>query len=92
MQGDPDPVTGMIYDLKRLKEVINEEIVDPMDHRHLNREVPPFDRIIPTPENIARELWRRLEPRLRLSNARLHNVRLYETEDLYVDYAGEASE
>jgi 6-pyruvoyltetrahydropterin/6-carboxytetrahydropterin synthase len=58
-----------------------------MDHRFLNHEVPPFDRVLPTPENLAREIWRRLEPSLRLPNARLRSVRLYETDDLFVEYS-----
>jgi 6-pyruvoyltetrahydropterin/6-carboxytetrahydropterin synthase len=87
LEGEPDPVTGMVFDLKRLKDVINKEVVEPMDHRFLNREVPPFDAVLPTPENLAREIWRRLEPPLRLPNARLSGVRLYETEDLFVDYS-----
>ncbi len=88
LEGDPDPVTGMIFDLKTLKEVIQKNVVEPMDHRFLNYEVPPFDRIVPTAENLAAEIWRRLEPHLRGERARLQNVRLFETEDLYVDYAG----
>jgi 6-pyruvoyltetrahydropterin/6-carboxytetrahydropterin synthase len=75
-------------DLKHLKEVIEEEVVGPMDHRFLNHEVPPFDRIVPTTENVALECWKRLEPRLRLPHARLSSVRVYETEDLYVEYRG----
>ncbi|MFN3321924.1 MAG: 6-pyruvoyl trahydropterin synthase family protein [Bryobacteraceae bacterium] len=90
LEGRPDPVTGMVYDLKRLKEVLHREVVDPMDHRFLNREVPPFDRIVPTTENLAIEIWNRLAPHLNTADARLHSVRLYETEDLYVDYFGEA--
>lgn len=86
LEGEPDSVTGMVVDLKLLKEVIQECVVDPMDHRHLNHEVPPFDRVTPTAENLAREIWRRLEPALRFDHARLHNVRLYETGDLFVDY------
>jgi 6-pyruvoyltetrahydropterin/6-carboxytetrahydropterin synthase len=85
LEGEPDPVTGMVFDLRELKEIINEEVVDPMDHRFLNREVPPFDKVIPTTENIAQEIWRRLAARLTAPNARLRNVRLYETADLYVD-------
>jgi len=85
VEGDPDPVSGMVYDLKRLKAVIRREVIEPFDHRFLNREVAPFDRVAPTTENIAREIWRRLEPELAAANARLHRVRLYETEDLYVD-------
>ncbi len=88
LDGTPDPVTGMVFDLKRLKEVLNREVVDPMDHRFLNYEVPPFDRVVPTAENIAMEIWRRLEPHFG-GEVRLKNVRLFETQDLYVDYAGE---
>ena len=54
----------MVLDLKELKEILNREIVEPYDHRFLNYEVPPFDRVVPTTENIARDIWRRLEPRL----------------------------
>lgn len=90
LEGLPDPVTGMVFDLKRLKELLNREVVEPMDHRFLNHEVPPFDRVVPTTENLAIEIWRRLEGRLNAAAARLHSVRVYETEDLYVEYFGEA--
>jgi 6-pyruvoyltetrahydropterin/6-carboxytetrahydropterin synthase len=89
IEGDPDPVTGMIVDLRLVKNIIQREVIDLMDHRHLNQEVPPFDRTVPTTENVVREVWRRLQPGLTFSNARLHSIRLYETDDLYVDYAGE---
>ncbi len=88
LEGEPDATTGMVYDLKSLKEVIQQTVVDPMDHRFLNYEVPPFDRVVPTTENLAAEIWRRLEPHFSQGRARLNNVRLYETEDLYVDYSG----
>jgi 6-pyruvoyltetrahydropterin/6-carboxytetrahydropterin synthase len=88
LEGDPDPVTGMVFDLKALKEILNEQVIRPMDHRFLNYEVKPFDRVTPTAENIAVEIWKRLQPHFENGPARLYNVRLYETEDLYVDYAG----
>lgn len=88
LEGEPDPVTGMVVDLKLLKDVIQREVVEPMDHRHLNYEVPPFDRVIPTAENLVQEIWRRLDKHLQFDNARLHAIRLYETEDLCVDYEG----
>jgi 6-pyruvoyl-tetrahydropterin synthase len=50
--------------------------------------VPPFDREIPTTENIARDIWRRLQPKLAGDGHKLHSVRVYETPDLYVDYFG----
>ena len=85
VEGEPDPVTGMVIDLKDLKEILEEEVVEPMDHRFLNYEVPPFDRVVPTTANLAQEIWRRLEPRFRLPRTTLARVRLFETADLYVD-------
>jgi 6-pyruvoyltetrahydropterin/6-carboxytetrahydropterin synthase len=89
VEGQPDPVTGMVLDLKELKELLNREVVAPYDHRFLNYEAPPFDQVTPTTENIAREIWRRLEPHLLGAARRLHSIRLYETPDLFVDYFGE---
>ena len=86
----PIRLTGMVFDLKHLKEIIHEAVIAPMDHRFLNYEVPPFDKVVPTAENVAAEIWSRLEPSFNGSRARLQNVRLYETEDLYVDYSGDA--
>src|SRR5579862_6360172 len=89
LEGQPDPVSGMVLDLKELKAILNAKVVEPFDHRFLNKEVPPFDRTIPTVENIAIEIWNRIEPSLSGPRALLHAVRVYETSDLYVDYFGE---
>src|SRR5258708_25961439 len=90
LEGDPDPVSGMVLDLKELKAILNREVVDHFDHRFLNKEVAPFDRTIPTVENIAIEIWKRIHPALSRPPAKLHAVRVYETADLYVDYFGDA--
>ena len=87
--GDIDPASGMIMDLKDLKQVIQDRVVEVYDHRFLNHEVPPFDRVVPTPENIVKDIWERLTPALNEDGRRLHGIRLYETADLYVDYFGE---
>lgn len=91
LSGDPDPVTGMVFDLKELKDLLTRQVVDPYDHRFLNREVSPFDRVVPTTENIAIDIWNRVERHLAGTRARLHGIRVYETPDLYVDYFGAAS-
>jgi len=91
LEGSPDPVTGMVFDLKALKDILKGEVVEPMDHRFLNHEVAPFDRVIPTPENIAIEIWKRIEGPIRSQGGCLHGVRVYEHEDLFVDYFGEAA-
>ena len=88
VEGEPDEITGMVMDLKVLKDILEEEVVRPMDHRFLNYEVPPFDRVIPTAENVAREIWRRLKPRVKSPTAQLARIRLFETDDLYVDVLG----
>ena len=89
LEGDPDPVTGMVLDLKELKAILEREVIAPYDHRFLNYEVQPFDRVVPTLENIAIDIWRRLAPQFQDGRGKLRAVRLYETPDLWVDYAGE---
>jgi 6-pyruvoyltetrahydropterin/6-carboxytetrahydropterin synthase len=88
--GEPDPASGMVFDLKELKAVLNREVVEPMDHRFLNYEVTPFDRVVPTAENLAVEIWRRLDRPLNGGRIRLHSVRVYENEDLWAEYLGDA--
>jgi 6-pyruvoyltetrahydropterin/6-carboxytetrahydropterin synthase len=85
LEGEPDPITGMIVDLKDLKDILDREVVVPMDHRFLNYEVEPFGKVIPTTANIAMEIWRRLEKQFQSARFRLARVRLFETPDLYVD-------
>jgi 6-pyruvoyltetrahydropterin/6-carboxytetrahydropterin synthase len=87
VSGPVDPVHGMVLDLKELKAILDRQVVEPFDHRFLNHEAPPFDRMVPTAENIAREVWRRLAAELNRDGLRLERVRLYETADLWVDYA-----
>ncbi|HEV2494026.1 MAG TPA: 6-carboxytetrahydropterin synthase [Terriglobia bacterium] len=85
--GEVDPRTGMVLDLKDLKKILEKEVLDLVDHKFLNKEVPVFASKIPTTENIAVEIWRWLWPKLTFG--KLHRIRLYESPDLYVDYYGE---
>jgi 6-pyruvoyltetrahydropterin/6-carboxytetrahydropterin synthase len=87
--GEPDPATGMVLDLKELKEILQREVTDRMDHRFLNYEVPELAGQIPTCENIAAVIWRLLEPKI--TRGHLNRVRLYETPDLFVDCYGEGN-
>ncbi|MEN8183883.1 MAG: 6-carboxytetrahydropterin synthase [Myxococcota bacterium] len=87
VQGEPDPVTGMVMDLKDLKEILEEEVVARFDHRDLNADTPYFEKEPPTPENLARVLHgllcRALPP------GRLASLRLRQEEDLWVDVRDE---
>ena len=88
--GELDPVTGMVVDLADLKKILEQEVMQRMDHRHLNFEVPELAGQIPTCENVARVIWNLLEPKI--PQGRLHRVRLYESPDLFADcYSNGAS-
>ena len=85
--GEIDPISGFVVDLKALKDVIQREVIQDYDHRHLNLEVPEFKSTIPTTENIAIAIWQRLDGKI--PNAKLHRVRVYEMPDLFADFYGE---
>jgi 6-pyruvoyltetrahydropterin/6-carboxytetrahydropterin synthase len=84
--GEPETETGMIIDLKKLADIMDEEIVDRVDHRHLNHDIDFLAGIIPTAENLAMVFWNRLAPRI--NAGRLHAVRVYETENNFAEYRG----
>jgi 6-pyruvoyltetrahydropterin/6-carboxytetrahydropterin synthase len=89
--GRPDPVTGFVVDLKWLKGVIEYEVLAAYDHRHLNLEVPEFADKLPTTENIAIAIWRRLEPAVSAAGgAQLDRVRVYETPEIFAEFRGGA--
>ena len=88
VKGQIDERSGFVVDLKELKDIMNREVIDAVDHRFLNEEVKEFRDRIPTTENLSLTIWKWLQPKLNV--ARLHRVRLYETSDLFVDYYGEA--
>jgi 6-pyruvoyltetrahydropterin/6-carboxytetrahydropterin synthase len=85
--GEVDPVTGFVVDLKLLKDILEREVVGVYDHRHLNLEIPEFATVIPTTENMAIAVWRRLDGKI--PNAALYRVRVYEMPDLFADFYGE---
>jgi 6-pyruvoyltetrahydropterin/6-carboxytetrahydropterin synthase len=70
-------------DLKELKDILETEVMERMDHRHLNYEVPELTGQIPTCENIAAVIWKLLEPKIK--SGKLDRVRLYESPELFVD-------
>ncbi len=84
--GSVDPATGMVLDLKELKMLLEQEVLQLLDHKFLNKEVPAFASKNPTTENMAIEIWNLLSPKL--THGHLHRIRVYETSDLFVDYYG----
>lgn len=87
--GTPDPVTGMVMDLKHLSRIIKEHVVEVLDHKNLNLDVPFLHGKMATTEILAVEIWKILEPLLKRPNCRLHKITLYETPNNFVEYFGE---
>jgi len=85
--GKINPKTGYVIDLKILKKIIRENIIDKMDHKHLNYEVDFMKNVIPTAENIAMSIWRQLENKI--PSGELFSIKIFETENNYVEYRGE---
>jgi 6-pyruvoyltetrahydropterin/6-carboxytetrahydropterin synthase len=87
VQGEPDPLTGMVIDLKQLKNIVQREIIDKVDHKHLNHDVEFMKNIVPTAENIVIAFWKILEDKI--PGGRLHQLVLHETPRNRVSYKGE---
>ena len=84
LKGDPDPMTGYVFDMKTLSDLIRENITQQFDHKNLNLDVPHFKNINPTAENIVIVIWNILRP---LINKTLDlKIKLYETERNFVEY------
>jgi 6-pyruvoyltetrahydropterin/6-carboxytetrahydropterin synthase len=79
VEGEPNPDTGYLIDMTELKNILGRVIVDDVDHRHLNHEVPWLEGIIPTAENLARVFFERVRGELP-DGVRLASVTLHETE------------
>ncbi len=86
--GDPDPETGMLMNIKALSKLIKEEVVHKVDHGNLNVDVPFMKELTPTTENLAKQIWHQLAPHFKSTQAKLYSIRLYETENHFVDYFG----
>jgi 6-pyruvoyltetrahydropterin/6-carboxytetrahydropterin synthase len=77
----------MVIDLKVLAEIIEEELIERVDHKNLNMDVDFMRGIIPTAENIAIAFWKILAPKI--TEGKLHSIRLYESENNIVEYRGD---
>ena len=86
VEGDIDDRTGYVFDLGALKQIVEREIVDKVDHRNFNLDVDFMESVIPTSENIIVAFWRLLNDRVK--PARLARLVLWETENNYVEYTG----
>ncbi len=87
VRGSIDPETGMVIDLKKLKDIVRREVVDRVDHKNLNEDVDFLHGIVPTAENLTRAFWARLVGAI--DEGELYQIVLQETERNSVTYRGD---
>lgn len=87
VSGIPNPDTGYVIDLKLLKTILEDEIIDKVDHKHLNYDVDFLQGIIPTAENLAIIFWGILKDKI--TYGLLFSIKLYESDNNFVEYRGE---
>ena len=86
VEGEPDPETGMIFDLKRFKEILDEVLIHEVDHKNLNEDVPFLQGQVPTVENLVIAFWSRIDGHI--PHCRLSELTLYESRTNYARYRG----
>ena len=90
VKGKPDPDTGFVIDLKKLSTLIRKNIIEKVDHKNLNMDVPFMEGKLASTENLVIEFWNILAPLIAgISKAQLHSLKLYETPRNFVEYFGE---
>lgn len=90
VKGDINPETGFVVDLKKLSEVIKSEVIEKIDHKNINLDVPFMKGKIGSCENLVIEFWKILAPKVKAiqPQAKLYRLRLFETPRNFVDYYG----
>ena len=88
IKGDPDADTGFLMDVKKLKDIIKEQVIINVDHKNLNLDVDFMQGQMCSTENLAIGIWQQIEPHLP-ANVKLHCIKLYETPRIYVEYFGD---
>lgn len=88
VSGEIAAETGFVYDLKHLRELVEELVIDDVDHRNLNLDVPWLNAVNPTTENLIVGIWQRLADRFP-AGVTLERLVLWETPRNYVEYDGQ---
>lgn len=89
IKGTPDPETGFVVDLNWMKNIIQEHVIELVDHRNLTVDVPFMEGKMASTEILAIEIWKILNPLLKGDHYQLHCIKLVETERNFVEYYGD---
>jgi 6-pyruvoyltetrahydropterin/6-carboxytetrahydropterin synthase len=88
VKGIPDPDTGFVINLKTLSVIVREKVIEALDHKNLNLDVPFLQGIMASTENVAIAIWDLIEEDIRLNGGELAKIKLIETENNFVEYFG----
>lgn len=88
IKGMPDPDTGFVYDVKKLSQIIQASVIEKLDHKNLNTDVPFMQQKLCSIENLVIGIWNELQPAMP-PGVQLHGLKLYETPRIFVEYFGE---
>lgn len=89
VKGKVNPETGYLVDLKALSKIIDQHIIQPLDHKNVNLDVSFTKGVMASTENIAISIWNELQPHIKDLDCHLHKVKIQETENNFVEYFGE---
>lgn len=88
VKGIPNPDTGFVFNAKTLGDLIKNIVIEQVDHRNLNLDVPFMKGKFTSAEHVAMAIWDELKPHVERDGAQLHSVKLIETPRIYVEYFG----
>ncbi len=88
VKGIPNPETGFVINLKTLSKILKEKVIEEIDHKNLNLDVPFLKGIMASTENIAIAIWDLIEEDIRSCGGELAKIKIIETENNFVDYYG----
>lgn len=88
VKGEPNPDTGFVINLKDLSQIIRDEVIEPLDHRNLNLDVPFLKGMLASTENVVIQVWDIIKDPIAKAGGELCKIKLVETENNFVEYFG----
>jgi 6-pyruvoyltetrahydropterin/6-carboxytetrahydropterin synthase len=88
VKGEQSDNHGFVMNINILKKIINEKVIEKLDHRNINLEVSFMKGIISSTENLAVTIWNELKPEIEKNGAQLHCIKIEETENNFIEYYG----
>ena len=88
VKGIPNPETGFVINLKELSEIIKRDVIEPLDHKNLNLDVPFLKGILASTENVVIKIWEQIVDPIAEAGGELCKIKLVETENNFVEYFG----